>query len=172
MSNNRALRSGDRLENGSLINLQALTGESLLEKERRLSEMILQLQMVRDQLLNQQQLHTKVHRGNRNSFDEMKCLVGVIFKLRGQLLNLNFNVARDEAVHLCSMCNQFAVEDTFHYVSVCPVLSEFRVRWLGKKALSESECIEYLNGSDWDKLYNYHMRAWKYRSFLIQEYNT
>ncbi|XP_073990619.1 transcription factor Sox102F isoform X2 [Rhodnius prolixus] len=52
--------SGDRLENGSLINLQALTGESLLEKERRLSEMILQLQMVRDQLLNQQQLHTKI----------------------------------------------------------------------------------------------------------------
>lgn len=48
------------MENGSLINLQALTGESLLEKERRLSEMILQLQMVRDQLLNQQQLHTKV----------------------------------------------------------------------------------------------------------------
>lgn len=34
---------------------QALSGENFLEKERRLSEMILQLQMVREQLLTQQQ---------------------------------------------------------------------------------------------------------------------
>lgn len=38
--------------------LQALAGESVLEKERQLSEMILQLQMVREQLLSQQE-HTK-----------------------------------------------------------------------------------------------------------------
>lgn len=38
---------------------QVLAGESFLEKERRLSEMILQLQMVRDQLV-QQQDHNKV----------------------------------------------------------------------------------------------------------------
>ncbi|CAH1393867.1 unnamed protein product [Nezara viridula] len=46
-------------ENGemNLINLEALTGETILEKERRLSEMILQLQMVRDQLLSQQEQH-------------------------------------------------------------------------------------------------------------------
>ncbi|XP_059046688.1 transcription factor SOX-5 [Achroia grisella] len=35
--------------------LQALAGESVLEKERQLSEMILQLQMVREQLLSQQE---------------------------------------------------------------------------------------------------------------------
>ncbi|KAF2885243.1 hypothetical protein ILUMI_20935 [Ignelater luminosus] len=34
---------------------QALSGDNILEKERRLSEMILQLQMVREQLLSQQQ---------------------------------------------------------------------------------------------------------------------
>lgn len=34
---------------------QALLGENIQEKERRLSEMILQLQMFRDQLLSQQQ---------------------------------------------------------------------------------------------------------------------
>lgn len=39
--------------------LQALAGESVLEKERQLSEMILQLQMVREQLLAQQE-HAKV----------------------------------------------------------------------------------------------------------------
>lgn len=49
-------------ENGevNLINLEALTGETILEKERRLSEMILQLQMVRDQLLSQQEQQAKV----------------------------------------------------------------------------------------------------------------
>ncbi|CAH2087941.1 unnamed protein product [Euphydryas editha] len=38
--------------------LQALAGESVLEKERQLSEMIMQLQMVREQLLAQQE-HNK-----------------------------------------------------------------------------------------------------------------
>ncbi|CAG4976103.1 unnamed protein product [Colias eurytheme] len=38
--------------------LQAIAGESVLEKERQLSEMILQLQMVREQLLAQQE-HSK-----------------------------------------------------------------------------------------------------------------
>ncbi|KPJ14785.1 hypothetical protein RR48_05879 [Papilio machaon] len=38
--------------------LQALAGDSVLEKERQLSEMILQLQMVREQLLAQQE-HAK-----------------------------------------------------------------------------------------------------------------
>lgn len=47
-------------ESNSLINLSSLTGESLLEKERRLSEMILQLQMVREQLLSQQEQQSKV----------------------------------------------------------------------------------------------------------------
>lgn len=39
--------------------LQALAGESVLEKERQVSELILQLQMVREQLLAQQE-HAKV----------------------------------------------------------------------------------------------------------------
>jgi hypothetical protein len=42
---------------------QALAGETFMEKERRLSEMIRQLQMVREQLLSQQELHGKVGRG-------------------------------------------------------------------------------------------------------------
>jgi hypothetical protein len=42
---------------------QALAGETFLEKERRLSEMIRQLQMVREQLLSQQELHGKVGKG-------------------------------------------------------------------------------------------------------------
>lgn len=37
---------------------QALSGDNIQEKERRLSEMILQLQLVREQLLSQQQHHS------------------------------------------------------------------------------------------------------------------
>jgi hypothetical protein len=48
---------------GAAVLHQALAGETFLEKERRLSEMIRQLQMVREQLLSQQELHSKVGRG-------------------------------------------------------------------------------------------------------------
>jgi hypothetical protein len=47
---------------GAAVLHQALAGETFLEKERRLSEMIRQLQMVREQLLSQQELHSKVGR--------------------------------------------------------------------------------------------------------------
>lgn len=40
---------------------KALSGENFMEKERRLSEMILQLQMVREQLLSQQQQQQQPH---------------------------------------------------------------------------------------------------------------
>jgi hypothetical protein len=45
---------------GAAVLHQALAGETFLEKERRLSEMIRQLQMVREQLLCQQEQHSKV----------------------------------------------------------------------------------------------------------------
>ncbi|KAG8223541.1 hypothetical protein J437_LFUL004415 [Ladona fulva] len=51
----------DGVRDGSASSLQeALAGESFAEKERRLSEMILQLQMVREQLLAQQEQQSKV----------------------------------------------------------------------------------------------------------------
>lgn len=52
--------------------LQALAGESVLEKERQLSEMIMQLQMVREQLLAQQE-HAK-NIGNVNAEMEIQRL--------------------------------------------------------------------------------------------------
>ena len=45
---------------GAAVLHQALAGETFLEKERRLSEMIRQLQMLREQLLSQQELQTNV----------------------------------------------------------------------------------------------------------------
>lgn len=47
---------GSDLCNDSAATLQqVLAGDTFIEKERRLSEMILQLQMVREQLLSQQE---------------------------------------------------------------------------------------------------------------------
>ncbi|KAF4524673.1 hypothetical protein B566_EDAN009517 [Ephemera danica] len=55
-----ALQDSSDLTVDSAASLQhALSGETFLEKERRLSEMILQLQMVRDQLLAQQEQQSK-----------------------------------------------------------------------------------------------------------------
>lgn len=55
------------MENAAALH-QALSGDNILEKERRLSEMILQLQMVREQLLSQQQQqHHQVHPQETNN---------------------------------------------------------------------------------------------------------
>jgi hypothetical protein len=53
---------------GAAVLHQALAGETFLEKERRLSEMIRQLQMLREQLLSQQELQTKVGAAAHSSY--------------------------------------------------------------------------------------------------------
>jgi len=54
------IRSDSELDPHGAALQQALGGETFVDKERRLSEMILQLQMVRDQLLVQQDHQNKV----------------------------------------------------------------------------------------------------------------
>jgi hypothetical protein len=58
-SPSEAVVSGAMMDGAAVLH-QALAGETFLEKERRLSEMIRQLQMLREQLLSQQELQTKV----------------------------------------------------------------------------------------------------------------
>ncbi|CAB0016946.1 unnamed protein product, partial [Nesidiocoris tenuis] len=89
-------------EAGSLINLQALTGESLLEKERRLSEMILQLQMVREQLLSQQEQQTKYPLTNGGQYGSValrsprwfQLMNGVTFVVRLRFINCTLSPSR------------------------------------------------------------------------------
>lgn len=99
-------------------------------------------------------------------------LMKVIFKLRGQLVNLNYNVMRSEEQWSCTLCNLGEREDMCHYLGKCPVLQEYRIRWLGKKALSQAEIINLLNSGNWTNLFCFHVSAYKYRMFLISEYNT
>ena len=52
---------------------QVLSGENFLEKERKISEMILQLQIVRQQLLSsQQQTELEVNPDETRKIEEMK----------------------------------------------------------------------------------------------------
>lgn len=66
------------------------------------------------------------------------------------------------------------IKDSVHYVTgyieECPVMREFRIRWLGKDLLTE-EVIQILNGKKWKMLYYYHLQAMKYRQFLVEEFN-
>ncbi|XP_054262374.1 transcription factor Sox-13-like [Macrosteles quadrilineatus] len=61
LTENRRMEAdnGERDNVTAMLQLQSLTGDNFLEKERRLSEMILQLQMVREQLLSQQEQQSK-----------------------------------------------------------------------------------------------------------------
>ncbi|KAL0272858.1 UNVERIFIED_CONTAM: hypothetical protein PYX00_005680 [Menopon gallinae] len=67
--NSKNSENGDNLQSldGAAVLQKALSGGDFQEKERRLSEMILQLQMVRDQLVSQQEQQNKV--GDRYSSD-------------------------------------------------------------------------------------------------------
>uniref|UniRef100_T1I198 Reverse transcriptase zinc-binding domain-containing protein n=1 Tax=Rhodnius prolixus TaxID=13249 RepID=T1I198_RHOPR len=49
-----------------------------------------------------------------------------IIKIRGSLFNLNYRVGRSEEAQICSLCNLHELEDIFHYIAVCPILTEFR----------------------------------------------
>lgn len=97
--------------------------------------------------------------------------MGVLFRSRCQLLNLNFKPFSPDSSGLCTMCNRSEKEDCFHFLAVCPVLNEYRSRWLGKAQLSREEVIQYLNGKNWNHLYQYVTRASTYRKFLIDHYN-
>ncbi|XP_073980661.1 uncharacterized protein [Rhodnius prolixus] len=98
-------------------------------------------------------------------------LMSNIFKARGQLLKLNYNITRTEAQHYCSMCNLGAVENVYHFIAVCPIMREFRVRCFGKVELSMAELIDQLNGKDWLLLNKFIRSAGNYRKMLIQQFN-
>ena len=93
-----------------------------------------------------------------------------LVKVRGELLYLN-KYSYPKEIKKCSLCNVGEVEDVFHYVSVCPILKEYRMRFFGREALSRSEFIECLNGKDWGALVKYCRSSWKYRYELILEFN-
>jgi hypothetical protein len=97
--------------------------------------------------------------------------IGLIFKLRTNLLNLNGTRIVHDGSNLCSLCNLNEVEDVVHFVATCPVLNEFRIRVFSKARLERNEVISILNGW-WDSLIKYCTMALSYRRFLVEQFNN
>lgn len=88
------------------------------------------------------------------------------------MLKLNNIVSRNVERQLCTLCNTNEIEDTTHFLCKCPIIAPFRREFFGKSSLTANEAIEWLNGKNWNILYNFLNRALSYRTFLVAEYNT
>lgn len=97
--------------------------------------------------------------------------VSWIIKARAELLYLN-GKPWSTGNKFCSLCNMGEIETTFHFIALCPILSNLRLTFLHNRVLSEGDFISFLNGRDWRALVNYLKNAWQYRWILIQEFNN
>lgn len=98
-------------------------------------------------------------------------LVGLVFKARGGLLNLNARAFRSVPVGPCSICNTNLTEDTYHLIGVCPIYKNTRLKNFGKKELSVQEVKDILNGNNFIFLYEFLVRSLHYRTLLLNEFN-
>lgn len=96
--------------------------------------------------------------------------ISMLFKIRGEVIGLNYIPHRPELPLLCDLCNLKVREDVFHFVGICPILKEFRRRFFAVESLSLDEVIKILNGeSGWDPLVGYITKAFRYRNQIMQE---
>ena len=97
-----------------------------------------------------------------------------VIRFRGALMKLNYNPHAGviDRTSMCALCNLGVVEDVHHFLAVCPVLGEFRARFLGAGVLLQDEVVSILNNRErWEQLANYGRVAWRYRAELIAEFN-
>ncbi|CAB0020563.1 unnamed protein product [Nesidiocoris tenuis] len=94
---------------------------------------------------------------NRPNYDANKQLAQIrwTFKARGGLLFLNFQPWRDELAQRCALCNSGSREDIGHFLAMCPILAEFRRRWLGVGVMTEVDCLRMLGSPDFARLAGY-----------------
>lgn len=96
--------------------------------------------------------------------------ISTIFRIRGELIHLNFIPHRPELPILCDLCNLKQREDVFHFLAICPILRDFRQQFFGVRILELEDAINILNGSrGWDLLYKFTTNALRYRSLIVNE---
>lgn len=117
-------------------------------------------------------LYSKLDHGC-NSYINMNnnWLISNVMKARGGLFSLNTMPNREDRQYNCALCNLSVPEDTIHFLAICPVLAEFRKRFLGSSVLSMEGLLRCLNGECWSKLHLYIVYAWRYRKELVDEFN-
>lgn len=99
-------------------------------------------------------------------------VISILIKARGGLLDLNARSFRSSSVDLCSLCNLNVTENTLHFIGICPILKEFRLKYFGKTNLGINEVINTLNGCafNYTTLYKYLESCIKYRKLIINEF--
>lgn len=97
-----------------------------------------------------------------------------VCRVRGDLLKLNSRPHmphEDEHNENCSLCNLRVPENMEHFIAICPALAEFRMANFGTPRLSHESFLGTLNGMNWLPLARFCESAWKYRAYLVQQFN-
>ena len=98
--------------------------------------------------------------------------ISLIFKARSDSLALLAN-RYNMVQRRCTLCNLREDESLVHFMARCPVMREFRIKYLGSSTLNETELVKVLNGElvdGWNKLFNYLKLALTYRQNILNEY--
>jgi len=96
--------------------------------------------------------------------------ISLIFKARTGMLNINARAFKTGTDGICSLCNLDEVENTFHFISICPVFKKTRLQCFGHEQLSNEQFLDVMNCKNILGLYIYLSNALKYRSLLINEF--
>lgn len=112
------------------------------------------------------------HNVGKNYFNEAydRHKIMWILKARCGLISLNGYYTNPLP---CTLCNMNQVETFQHFLGVCPILKEYRIRFFGKAILNNQELINVLNGigdRNWDNLVSYIKNALSYRKKIINEF--
>jgi hypothetical protein len=102
-----------------------------------------------------------------NSFFDTKYsndMISTIFKIRGELTNLNYIPHRNDLPIFCQLCELRQPETVIHFLGICPALQELRLSHFDFPFLMVDEICNILNGRNWYTLYSYCKEALKYRS--------
>jgi hypothetical protein len=95
--------------------------------------------------------------------------ISTIFRVRVELLKLNYMPHRTDLSLICTICNLRESETVIHFVGKCPILAEIRRVYFEKSELNFAEICEILNGKNWNLLYQYCKEALTYRSCIVNE---
>lgn len=98
-------------------------------------------------------------------------ILRTILLCRGGMISINDVPWRSGTEKICSLCNLRQNENVQHFMGICPVLKHIRQRHFNEEFLEEDKIIEYLNGPNWIKLYNYVKQAYSFRQTLINVFN-
>jgi len=109
--------------------------------------------------------------GANNYFNDKYSVqtISSIFKLRGEIMALEYQPHVRVSNTECSLCNMRQRGDVRHFLTECPILSEIRRLHFGVSTLSSDQLVHMLNGENWLVLANYTKDAFKYRLRIINE---